>query len=463
MNTVFLIALGLYLLIFILISIFDLKKITSFTDYAVAGRIQGTFAVTMSLLATVIGASTTIGITDTVYGIGFPGIWWMAFGTIGLILQSIFISEKVRATEADTLPDLARITVGKSAEMIIALIIVISWIGVIAGQLVAMNSLISFATGKSDKWLFIIISIIVIIYTMIGGQSSVVKTDKLQLIVIILGIILCCGYLYLIRGGDTASVADNIELINENYRPMNLLNQFFVIGGVYFLGPDIISRNFISKDKTIAKKSAMIAGICLFIFSIFITLIGMWARYNITPEELADSKTLMYVANILPKFISVPLIFGLLSAILSSTDTCIINAASIFVKDILKKESVKYIRITVAVIGILATALAVLGRGDIMSLLSGAYSVYTPGIIFPLLIAILCHSKNGVKTGIWVTAVILGGLFGLVGTYFSSFLTSLNLPEMVSSNLTLIGMGVSLVVSLFSINTSNKPSKENND
>ncbi len=463
MNTVFLIALGLYLLIFILISIFDLKKITSFTDYAVAGRIQGTFAVTMSLLATMIGASTTIGITDTVYGIGFPGIWWMAFGAIGLILQSIFISEKVRATEADTLPDLARITVGKSAEMIIALIIVISWIGVIAGQLVAMNSLISFATGKSDKWLFIIISIIVIIYTMIGGQSSVVKTDKLQLIVIILGIILCCGYLYLIRGGDTASVADNIELINENYRPMNLLNQFFVIGGVYFLGPDIISRNFISKDKTIAKKSAMIAGICLFIFSIFITLIGMWARYNITPEELADSKTLMYVANILPKFISVPLIFGLLSAILSSTDTCIINAASIFVKDILKKESVKYIRITVAVIGILATALAVLGRGDIMSLLSGAYSVYTPGIIFPLLIAIICHSKNGVKTGIWVTAVILGGLFGLVGTYFSSFLTSLNLPEMVSSNLTLIGMGVSLVVSLFSIKTSNKPSKENND
>ena len=451
MNTIFLIALGLYLLIFILISILDLKKITSFTDYAVAGRIQGTFAVTMSLLATMIGASTTIGITDTVYGIGFPGIWWLAFGAIGLILQSIFISEKVRATEADTLPDLARITVGKSAEMIIALIIVISWIGVIAGQLVAMNSLISFATGRNDKWLFVIVSIIVILYTMIGGQSSVVKTDKLQFIVIVVGVILCCLYLYLVRGGDTNSVANNIELINENYRPMNLLNQFFVIGGVYFLGPDIISRNFISKDKTIAKKSAMIAGIGIFIFSIFITLIGMWARYNITAEDLGDSKTLMYVANLLPKFISVPLIFGLLSAILSSTDTCIINASSIFVKDILRKESVKYIRITVAVIGILATALAVLGRGDIMSLLTGAYSVYTPGIIFPLLIAILCHSKNGVKTGIWVAAVILGGLFGLVGTYFGGVLAALNLPEIISSNLTLIGMGVSLVVSLLSI------------
>ena len=456
MNTVFLFALGLYLLIFILISIFDLKKITSFTDYAVAGRIQGTFAVTMSLLATVVGASTTIGITDTVYGIGFPGIWWLAFGAIGLILQSIFISKKVRETKADTLPDLARITVGKSAEMIIALIIVISWIGVIAGQLVAMNSLISFATGRNDKWLFIIVSIVVIAYTMIGGQTSVVKTDKLQFIVIVLGVILCCGYLYLVRGDDSSSVANNIQLINENYRPMNLLNQFFVIGGVYFLGPDIISRNFISKDETIAKKSAMIAGICLFIFSIFITLIGMWARYNITPEDLGDSKTLMYIANILPKFISVPLIFGLLSAILSSTDTCIINASSIFVKDILKKESIKYIRITVAVIGIFATALAVLGRGDIMSLLSGAYSVYTPGIIFPLLIAILCYKKRTINKALWLSAVILGGMFGAVGTYFGEWLGSLKLPTPVTDNLTLIGMGISLIISLISVKWNEK-------
>ena len=456
MNTVFLFALGLYLLIFILISIFDLKKITSFTDYAVAGRIQGTFAVTMSLLATVVGASTTIGITDTVYGIGFPGIWWLAFGAIGLILQSIFISKKVRETKADTLPDLARITVGKSAEMIIALIIVISWIGVIAGQLVAMNSLISFATGRNDKWLFIIVSIVVIAYTMIGGQTSVVKTDKLQFIVIVLGVILCCGYLYLVRGDDSSIVANNIQLINENYRPMNLLNQFFVIGGVYFLGPDIISRNFISKDETIAKKSAMIAGICLFIFSIFITLIGMWARYNITPEDLGDSKTLMYIANILPKFISVPLIFGLLSAILSSTDTCIINASSIFVKDILKKESIKYIRITVAVIGIFATALAVLGRGDIMSLLSGAYSVYTPGIIFPLLIAILCYKKRTINKALWLSAVILGGMFGAVGTYFGEWLGSLKLPTPVTDNLTLIGMGISLIISLISVKWNEK-------
>ena len=99
-------------------------------------------------------------------------------------------------------------------------------------------------------------SIVIILYTLLGGQTSVVKTDKVQLVIIIAGIALCCGYLYLIKGGDTSSVAQNIELLNQSYRPSNLINQFFVIGGVYFLGPDIISRNFISKDKKAAKKAA---------------------------------------------------------------------------------------------------------------------------------------------------------------------------------------------------------------
>ena len=462
MNYVFLIALGIYLLIFLIISLLDMKGIKTFIDYAVAGRVQGSFAVTMTLLATVVGASTTIGICDTVYSIGFPGIWWLAFGAIGLILQSVFISGKVRATEADTLPDLAKITVGRGAELIIALIIVISWIGVIAGQLVAMNSLISFATGRSDTWLFVIVSAVVIIYTLIGGQSSVVKTDKLQFIIIIVSTVLCCAYLYLVKGDATGNVATNIELLNDNYTTRNLLTQFFVIGGVYFLGPDIISRNFISRDENIAKKSALIAGIGLFGFSLVITLIGMWIRFNVTPDQLADSKALMYIAGVLPKYISIPLIFGLLSAILSSTDTCIINASSIFVKDIMKRESVRDIRITVAVIGAIAMVLAVSGRGDIMSLLTGAYSVYTPGVIFPLLVAILSYRKNGVRPALWISAVIVGGLFGIAGTYFGALLAKLALPQMIIDNLTLIGMLLSLLLSLISVKWSsqNKMSSE---
>ena len=459
MNIIFLIALVLYIIVFIAIGIFDTKKIKSFTDYSVAGKNQNLFTVVMTLLATVVGASTTIGISDTVYRIGFPGIWWLVFGAVGLILQSVFLSERVRNINADTLPDLAGKTVSRTAEFIIGLIIVVSWVGVIAGQLVAMNSLITFALGKSDKIIFVIVSLIIIAYTTIGGQMSVVKTDKLQLMIILFGVIATLVYLYGFAGGNTSDVVNNIELLNNDYKPVNLFTQFFVIGGVYFIGPDIMSRNFISKDAKIAKSSARVAGIVLLVFSLIITLIGMWIKFNVSPEELGESGALMYAISLLPKAIGILLIFGLLSAILSSTDTCIINASTIFVKDILKKESVSLVRITVLFISGLALLLAILGRRDILTLLTGAYSIYTPGVIFPLMVAIFANGKSGVRKEVWLAAVIAGGLCGIADSYFSEVLLKSGVPEVIMNYLTLIGMGISFVLSIASINFRNSKNK----
>lgn len=451
MNIVFTIALLAYLIVFIVIGILDIKNIKSFTDYSVAGKKQSSLAVVMTLLATVVGASTTIGITTTVYNIGFPGIWWLAFGAIGLILQSVFLSRKVREIGADTLPDLAGRIAGRPAEIIISLIIVISWVGVIAGQLVAMNSLITFALGKSSTVIFAVTSVIVIAYTAIGGQMSVVKTDKVQLFIILIGVAICMGYLYIAKGENNATILQNVELLNDQYKASNLFTQFFVIGGVYFLGPDIMSRNFIAKDGKSAKSAAWIAGVVLFAFSVVITLIGMWLRYNVTSEEMNGLGPLMYAVSVMPKWAAILLIFGLLSAILSSTDTCIINASTIFVKDILKKESVAGVRITVIVIGLISLTLALFGQGDIMSLLSGAYSIYTPGVIFPLMVAIFAYKKRRLNLGVWIAAVVAGGLFGILGTYFGATLEKIGVPALIMNYLTLIGMGISLILSLLSV------------
>lgn len=87
---------------------------------------------------------------------------------------------------------------------------------------------------------------------------------------------------------------------------------------------------------------------------------------------------------------------GLLSAILSSTDTCIINASTIFV-------------------------------------------------------AILCYGKKKIRVGIWMLGPIIGGLLGIIGTYFGNVLVWIGLPLNVLPYITLIGMGISLITSLVSI------------
>lgn len=456
-STVLTVLLVIYLAVLIVIGIIDIRKAKNFSDFAAAGKNQTSFVVIMSLLATMIGASTTMGITTTVYNIGFPGIWWLIFGAVGLLLQSLLISEKVRSLNADTLPHAVRIMAGRPAELIISIVIVVSWIGIIAGQLVAMSGVISFITGKSSKTVFIVVAICVILYTTIGGQLSVVKTDAVQFVMIVLGITACCIYLYFFADGDTSSVAKNIEFINKDYRPINLLTQFFVIGGVYFLGPDIMSRNLISKDEKTAKKSALTGGLALLIYAVIIVLIGMWAKYNISSEALGSMNALMYVIkNSIPAPVGIILSLGLVSAILSSTDTCLVNASTIFVKDIIRKDSVLLVRAAILVFGGLSMIMALSGDGDIITLLSNAYSVYTPGVIFPLLIVIFAYKKRRIVIPVWVAAVVCGGAFGIAGAYFPEFVTKLNLPEFVENNMSLIGMGFSLVIALLSVRKNNK-------
>jgi SSS family solute:Na+ symporter len=168
----------------------------------------------------------------------------------------------------------------------------------------------------------------------------------------------------------------------------------------------------------------------------------MWARTNVAAGESGSAKMLMYLIDQkIPRPIGILLTFALLSSILSSTDTCLINASSIFVKDLLQRDSVRLIRITVCTIGAMATVIAVAGRGDIIALLSGAYSIYTSGVIFPLFIAIYFYGKRQLRTNIWIAAVSVGGICGLIGVYMPN----------TSVNFALIGMALSLVIAVMSV------------
>ena len=454
-QTLLLVFLILYVIFLLLLAFID--KANNFTDFAVAGKRQKSSAVTLSILATVVGGSATIGIIDTTYSIGFPAVWWLFFGGIGLILQGLFISKKVRSLNADTLPDAAGKLVNRPAEIVISLIIVISWIGVIAGQLIALNNIISLLLGSSSKPVFVVVSLAVIAYTTIGGQLSVVKTDMLQFLLVVLGILFTLCYLYLFKGDANQAIFSQVELLNGGYQPINLFTQLFVIGGVYFLGPDIMSRNLLSKDSKTAKKSALISGCALFFYTIVIVLIGMWAKFHIAPEQVKQMGAFMSVIEkVLPFPVKVIMVIGLISAVLSSIDTCIINAATIFVRDLLKKQNVNLIRLTVVVLGALALVFALSGSGDIIKVLQNAYSVYTPGVIFPLTIAILSYEKHPLNKNLWLSAVICGGLFGILGSYGINLVTKLSLPAWFSSNMSLIGMFLSLILALCSVNYSKK-------
>lgn len=430
----------IYIVFLIGMGFYDMKRVGSFEEYAVAGKKQGTSRVLLSILATAIGASATIGIVDRAAVIGFPAVWWLIVGSVGLIVQGLVLSKKVRELNADTLPDVAQKTIGTVGRKIIAIIIAISWIGVIAAQYISMATVVSSITGKNNSRLMLIIIVAVtILYSVVGGQMSVIKTDMIQAIIMAGGFLLVFIYLFCVDGSSNDVVFQHVELTNKSFGGMDLFNLLFVVGGTYFLGPDIMSRNLVSKDGKTAKRAAIAAGIALAVFAIIIVLIGMWVmNYK---GELGGMSPLIYLLDeIIPYPIAVVLCLGLVSTILSSLDTCLVNVASIIEHDIIGRDRVNEVRIIVAVIGIASLGIA-LFKTDIIGLLTGAYSIYAPGIVFPLFIGIMCHDRIKLNRMMLYLGIIVGGGMGLLNTYLK-----------VGGDLfPLIGMGISLIFSLLAM------------
>ena len=68
---------------------------------------------------------------------------------------------------------------GSEAKIIASFVIPVAWIGIIAAQIIGGAKVMNSFFGFSYSWSVCGIGLLFIFYTTIGGQISVIKTDKI--------------------------------------------------------------------------------------------------------------------------------------------------------------------------------------------------------------------------------------------------------------------------------------------
>lgn len=384
-----------------------------YVDYVAAGQNRGTLSVFLTLLATILGASATLGVAAKAETMGFPSAWWLFSGAVGLALQGIVLSRRIRESDAKTLPELACRVAGSAGQRVVAAVVAISWPGVVAAQLVAFAGIWEAVVGCGGTALPIIgCAVAVVAYTLVGGQRAVVGTDVPQMLLLAVGF--CGMFLWVFSGrcGGTPVPKTSIRLLSGDFGLREAVLSMMTVGGAYFLGPDIASRAFVARDGKTARRAVLTASPALLAFGAAIAICGMWAAANAP----GDGNPILRIAALMPRPLRLFLTVGIACAILSSVDTCLVNAAAITAGDLFGVRSVRATRIAVVAVGVASTAMALSG-GDIIGVLLKAYSVYVPGVVCPLAVAI-CAGR--VNRNLWLAAVAAGGLCGLAGTVFPS-------------------------------------------
>jgi SSS family solute:Na+ symporter len=428
----------LYVVVLLGFGFFECKKIKNFDDFIISGRTQKTSAIAYSILATCIGASATIGVVSTARDIGFPAFWWLGAGAVGLLFQSFFLSRKVRAVGAYTLPDLTEKLMGRDARLLTSIIVVIAWTGIIAAQFVAGAKLLSAFGGIDPNVSIIVTALVIVAYSALGGQSSVMKTDRVQFA--LLGGALVFTLVYLYAGYPVPLAEVRFDLTNGDFTSENLVYYLLVVGGSYFVCPLLFSRILTARDVRTARRASFLSALGLVTVSVVITLIGIWAAFHIDPSYDRDILGFI-IAEKLPAAGDLALLLGLVSAIISSADTCLFAVASIVEYDILKQERVRTTRIVIGLIGFAAAILA-MKNPDIISLLIQAYAVFTAGVVPPVAVALIMWKKRTIHSHWRRAAIIVGGMFGLAANLLGMDMMAVG-GMAVSTALSVAGLYVS--------------------
>jgi len=425
------------------------KKARTQNGFFVAQRQISVAFITGSFVATAVGGSVTVGMAGLGFGQGLTGVWWLLVGSIGLLILGMFFARKVRGAALYTLPELVERQYDRRVGLAASILIVVAWVGVVAGQIVAAGKVLSILGIGSGTFWMVIFAIVFVAYTVIGGQLSVIRTDLFQAIIICLGIFIALA-LFLPQAGGLEGLRLSLPQdffsfpVSAQFDWKALLSLLILVGATYVVGPDMYTRLFCARNEKTAQRATFLSASAFIPLAFAIVLIGMGARVlypQISPEQAFPQ----LISGVLSPWLGGVILAALVAALMSSADTCLLSQGVILTQDIIKRfipslserKTILVTRLNIIILGLLALGLAMILKGVISSLLF-AYTIFTCGLVVPVIAGFYREKLKVTPQGALV-ALISGGTIGLLGK-----IPSLDIP--LRGDLGLIGFGVSAIL-----------------
>ena len=417
-----------YLLVMLFIGWYSSTKITSNTDFMVAGRRLGPFLMAGTLAATEIGGGSSLGVVQQgMQNHGISAAWYIITMGFAFVILT-FLAPKFRAATVKTVPEYFRRRYGKSAGLVTAIIMLLPLIGLTAGQFIASSVILSTMLGISYKTAVIIVAVVVTIYSIMGGLWSVTLTDFIQVFLIIIGMIIAVPFAMRLAGGwgnVVANVPAETFDMFKGYSPMAVISLTIMYVATFTVGQEAVSRYYAARDGKAAKQGSILAAIINFVYAFIPAVLGIitlalinMGKFN--AEDFADVGA-RYALPVLameamPAVICGLLFAGIISATMSSSDSDLLGAGSIFANDIYRavlkpdatsEEVMKVTKIVMAIVGVVSMFIALFNTSSLVNLLMFCFTLRAAGAFFPY---VLGHYWTGASLAGTIASLISGSI-----------------------------------------------------
>ncbi len=394
----------IYLLLMLWIGWYSSTKISTNTDFLVAGRRLGPFLMAGTLAATEIGGGSSLGVVQNgMSGFGFSASWYIITMGIAFVILS-FIAPKFRAASVKTVPEYFRRRYGKSCGLITAVIMLLPLVGLTAGQFIASAVILSTMLGIDYQVAVIIVAVVVTVYSIMGGLWSVTLTDFVQVFLIVAGMVIAVPFALRYAGG-WGSVASNIPAgtmnLFQGYDLFGIISLVIMYTATFSVGQEAVSRFYAAKNEKTAKRGAWLAALINFIYAFVPTILGIitlalmnMGKFDSEQFAKAGARYALPILaiNTMPAIICGLLFAGIISATMSSSDSDLLGAGSIFSNDIYKavlkpdassQSIMKVTKLVMCLVGVASMFIALFNTQSIVSILMFCFTLRAAGSFFP--------------------------------------------------------------------------------
>jgi SSS family solute:Na+ symporter len=190
---------AVYLTASMLIGLLGRKYVGSTAHFLVAGRELGTYIGIATLAATEIGTVTFMYNSELGYRYGFAAFSAALISGVAMIFvgRTGFVIQRLRALQLMTVPEYFEVKYSRGLRIVTGVLVALGGILNMGGFLKVEGEFLTVISGLNQKYLvaaMIVILLLELVYTTVGGMISIVITDYLQYVLLSIATIIITIY-----------------------------------------------------------------------------------------------------------------------------------------------------------------------------------------------------------------------------------------------------------------------------
>ena len=331
--SVFLMALGIYIS----------RRVKSSSDFLVAGRSLGPGRLFATFLAANIGAGSTVGATGLGYRFGMSAWWWVGSASIGTIILSQVLGPKLwtiaKVNDLATLQDYLEFRYGKAVKAIIAVLLWFGSMAILAGQLIAISTILNTVAGI-PKWEGCLIGgAVAIVYCTAGGLMASAFVNMFELAVTMSGLLLAVPFAIHAVGGwqhlhQLVPSGSMFSIVGVG--PKQVLAWVAILVPSFMISPGLVQKVYGARDVKTVRLGVALNSLGQAVFAFVPAILGLCAFATL--PHLANPELALPTAMklLLPRWLGVWALASIFSAELSTTDAILFMLSTSLAVDLYK-------------------------------------------------------------------------------------------------------------------------------